>query len=223
MTITFPRPLPASAAIKAMTLELQYTQARAPTLGDSVQVANIAPDLWRIEIETVPLGFAARSEMDAWLASLRGGTRLMRVTHPLRRHVRAYRTTGYGGLTRVGGGAFDGTASLVSVGAQRDTLTMDTLPAGFAIDLGDLLSIGYPSGVQALHRVVQAGTASGAGAATVGVEPQVVAGATAGMTIALADAWCKAVLDPKSVTVRDAGSWGNPRGAFKFSAVQVYR
>lgn len=81
---------------------------------------------------------------------------------------------GFDGLTRAGGGAFDGTASAWSVNADRDQPTLTGLPAGFVLSIGDYVMWKWTTSTEprrSLHRVVEAATGDGAGAITVAVEP----------------------------------------------------
>lgn len=220
MTITFPRDMPEPLAVRSCSFNPLYMQVRAPTRGGLTQVANVAPDLWEMKYETPPLREADAGVWHAWLQSLRGGARLFKATHPLRRYALGY-PAGYGALTRAGGGgAFDGTCILFAIGEALDTVTLSTLPASFVLGAGDMLSFPFASGLgQTLHRVVEGATANGSGALTVTVEPTLPLAAATGVTVSLLAPWCKAVLDPKSVT----GPWQvGRRSAVSFSAVQVY-
>lgn len=220
MTITFPRDFPSDTVFApGCTFEPSYQQVRAPTRGGGTQVANIGPDLWAMSYQTVPLSLEQGMIWHAWLQSLRGGARLFKAWHPLCRYALAYRTAGYGGLTRAGGGAFDGTATLSAIATERDVVTITGLPAGFVFSVGDMISVPFASTGRALLRVVEAATASGAGSATPGVEPFVPLAVATGVTVDLTRPWCNAVLDADSVQ----GPWQlGRRAAVRFSALQVY-
>lgn len=218
MTITFPRDLPEPHRMRQVRFEPVYTQVRAPTRGGLVQVANVGADLWSARYETVPLREAEAEAWKAWLHSLRGGARLFKMWHPLRRYALAY-PGGYAGLDRAGGGAFDGTANLDAIGVARDTVTIDTLPQSFVLTVGDLISIPLGVGHRTLHRVVEGGTSGVGGSVTVTVEPTVPLGATTDSTVDLEKAWCYGVLDPRTVS----GPWQVGRiAAVSFEALQVY-
>lgn len=219
MTITFPRDIPEPVQIRGCTFQPLYAQVRAPTRGGLTQVANIAPDLWEIKYETPPLREAEAGIWHAWLQSLRGGARLFKAWNPVRRYAVTY-PSGYGGMSRAGGGSFDGTATLSAIGGTLDTVTLTALPASFVLAPGDMLSFPFSSAVgQSLHRVVENATANGSGAMTVTVEPTIPLAATTGVTVSLEKPWCKAVLDPRTVQ----GPWTlGRRSAVSFQAVQVY-
>lgn len=224
MTITYPRDLP-SGNIWRDTCRMQplYAQVSAPSRGGLVQVANIGRDRWGFQFETVPLIEPQAHEVQAWVRSLRGGVRLFKARFPLRDYLIAY-PSGYGGLTRFGGGAFDGTATLSAVGVTLDTVSLTTLPAGLVFKAGDLLSIAYASGVQGLHEVMEPANASAGGAVTLAVEPTVLPGFAIGATVRLAQPFCLAVLDSRSLApVRwSAGRPGTRRGIVSFSATQTF-
>lgn len=224
MTITFPRDLPAGNIWRdTCRMTPLYAQVAAPTRGGLVQVANIGRDRWGFQFETVPLIEPQAHEVAAWVRSLRGGVRLFKARFPLRDYLIAY-PSGYGGMTRSGGGAFDGTATLSAVGATLDTVSLSTLPAGLVFKAGDLLSIAYASGVQGLHEVMEPETAGGGGAVTLTVEPTVLPGFAIGATVRLAQPFCLAVLDSRSqAPVRwSTGRPGTRRGVVAFSAVQTF-
>ncbi len=218
MTITFPRDLPEPHNMRQVRFEPVYSQVRAPTRGGLVQVANVGADLWSARYETAPLRETEAETWKAWLHSLRGGARLFRMWNPLRRYALGY-ASGYGGLSRSGGGSFDGTANLSAIGGSRDTVTINTLPASFVLAAGDLVSFPLGAGHQSLHRVIEGGTASVGGSLTVTVEPTVPLGATTSSTVDLVKPWCYGVLDPRTVS----GPWQVGRVAsVSFEAMQVY-
>jgi hypothetical protein len=221
MALSFPRDFPNVASPTRFTdvsFTPMFNQVRAPTRGGLVQVAEIGPALWQMSFQTRLLPEAEFEEWRAWLSSLRGGQRTFRAFDPLRRFARAY-PGGYGALTRAGGGSFSaGTATLSAIATARDEITITTLPASFALSLGDMISIPFASS-RSLHRVVEAATASAGGSATVGVEPILPLAITTGATIDLARPWCLAVIDADSVTeTRDL----NRLGAVSFKAMQSY-
>lgn len=218
MTIAFPRDMPGRLAIRGCEFNLSYSQSRAPTRGGLVQVVNIAPDLWEMSFETPPMLMAEAMTWHAWRDSLRGGARLFKGFHPLLEFAQAYRTTGYAALTRHGGGAFDGTSTLSSIGAARDTVTLTTLPTQFIFTIGDMVSVPFGADGRSLHRVMEGVTAS-AGSATLTVEPTVPLAAVTGVTATLHKPWCKAVIDAGSFS----GPWQTGRlSPVRFRAMQVY-
>lgn len=105
---------------------------------------------------------------------------------------------GFGGLTRAGGGAFDGTATTWSVNAARDQPTLNGLPAGFVLSIGDYVMWRWVTSSEprrSLHCLVEATTASGAGTATLRVEPPLPSLIPGGAVADLAEPVCIMRLD----------------------------
>jgi len=218
MAITYPRAFPEPLPFKALTFRLSYddAQLRSPTRGGQ-QVVNIAPPQWTMAYETPPLRQAAAEEWEAWVDSLAGGARLFKAVQPLKRFARAY-PGGYGGLTRAIGGAFDGTALLDSIVDTRDGLRITELPSGFKLQVGDLVSFPFPPDGQSLHRITEGGTASALGALDIKVAPTIPYAAVAGVNVQLADPWCLAVIEARSV---QAPWQTGKRAPLRFAATQV--
>jgi len=223
MAITFPRDLPELSGNRVFFNKAEfkpvYQQIVAPSRGGLVQVANIGSDLWTMAYATPPLKHAAAKEQFAWLQSLRGGVRTFKAWDPLCRFPEAY-PNGFGGMTRAGGGAFDGTCTLSAIGTDRDTITLTTLPANFVFTAGDMVSFPMGASSRCLVRVLESVTGSGAGAATLTVEPWIPLAASAGTAeVTLIKPWCLAIID--------AGSISGPVqpgyvASVSFNAVQTY-
>jgi hypothetical protein len=216
MTITYPRDLPTPFAIRQTKFQPLYQQVTAPALGGLMQAADIGPQLWDISYATRILKETEGAAWEAWLDSMQGAIRTFKAWHPLRRYALSY-PAGYGSLTRHGGGAFDGTATVVSVAETLDAITIDTLPDGFKLLAGDMLSYAA-GGVQVLHRILEDATASGLGVVTVSVSPIAKPTPAEDTVVTFDKPWCKAVLDPKSVAIK----WDLGRIAqVSFNAMQV--
>lgn len=222
MAVTFPRDLieiDSRLPLRQLSFRPMYTQVRGLSRGARPHVANIAPDLWVAEFVTHILTYDQALEQEAWLQSLDGGARLFKMWHTLCRYPRNY-PNGIAGMTRAGGGAFDGTCNLQAIGTQRDTVTLNTLPAGFVFKVSDMLSfpIASPSS-QSLHRVIEAGTADGSGAVTLSVRPTLVLPATTNVTVDLIKPWCLGVVDSESINCTYSG---DQFATVSFSAMQTY-
>ena len=215
--LVWPREMPSSMPFRAVSFEPSYQQSVGTTRGGLQQVANTGVDLWRAKYETPPLSKSDALEWRAWLHSLRGGARLFKAWDPVRRYARAY-PSGYGGLTRAGGGSFDGTANLSAIASARDALTLSTLPVGFKLGAGDLLSFAMGD-LQALHEVIIGGTAAIDGTLAVTIEPTLSLPAVTGVTVSLAQPWFKAVVTANSIS----GPWQlGQRMPVAFTAMQVF-
>ena len=199
MSITFPRDLIEPFRVRSCTFEPMEIEARNAARGGQIQIVSLGPTVWSIKYESVPLLEADAAAWEAWLSSLRGGLRTFKAWHPLRRYARAY-PAGYGGLTRHGGGSFDGTATRSTIGAGLDTVLLTGLPSTFAVKVGDMVSWAHSATNQALHRVVEDATAS-AGQVTLAVEPLIRPSPT-GTVASLEKAWCHAVLDRTAGGIR---------------------
>ncbi len=219
MAITFPRAMLTPLPFRAVSFDPKYdnVQLRSSTpVGP--QVVNVAPVPWAMAYETPPLRIDDADQWKAWIDSLRGGARLFKAIDPVKRFARAYRQ-GYAGLT-VSGLPFSGSGNLAAIAETLDAITISELPAGFKLQVGDLLSFAFGDGGQTLHRVTESsGAASGLGAITVGIEPIVPYGTATGVAVQLADPWCKAAIDPRSVQA----PWQIGRVApLRFSAEQSW-
>lgn len=208
MPITFPRdfPAPPVGLFTEVEFKLNIVQSGQRTAGGAAAPIEWAEPFWSASYRTPSLNRAAIDEWEAWLDSLHGSARLFWATHPEKLFPRAYRTTGWGSLTRATvGGAFPGTTNLVTIAnsaiGQRDLITIGsgatTLPASFDLRPGDLISIDRPTNRRSLHRVLNGENAGGnigtAGGQWVGmIEPSVPVGISAGATVRLQNCAFKA-------------------------------
>jgi len=223
MTLTmpsyeFPREMPLRGGLhpfESATFEPSYGQVRAPTRGSRVQVANVSPSLWTMEFTSHLMEMDEAQAYLAWLQSLRGGARLFKAWHPMCRFPQAY-PDGWGSLP------FDGKGTLASIDAARDKITVGDLPPGFKLLPGDMLSIPLGTTGRTLHRVMMPATASGAGAATITVEPTIPIALTVAepaQEVLFEKPWCLAVVDADSIR----GPWtSGTLGRVSFSAVQTF-
>lgn len=221
ITSGFPRDLPLRddglLPFEAATFDPYYQNTMAPTRGGGIQVANIGTELWQINFKSHVMGHGEALEYHAWLHSLRGGARLFKAWHPHLAYPVAY-PGGFGGMNRGTGGSFDGTCTISAIGAQRDTLTITTLPNAFSIRMGDMVSF-VMGASRTLHRIMAPVTASGVGTAVVTVEPTIPLAAVSGVEGTFVKPWCLAVVDAKSLK----GPWQpNQFGSVEFSATQTF-
>lgn len=219
MAITFPRDLPLGARMRSGGLTLERQVTMAPTRGGLQQVAELGTPIWRARYATPSLREKDVILYQAWLESLRGGTRAFKAIDTLRRYAMSY-PAGYGSLLRWDSSPFDGTGLLASVNTSGyESLQISNLPAAFAVLPGDLVSFANAGGRQSLHRVTEPATATVGGLLTISCEPVILPGYTIGAVVALASPWFKAVLDTKSVRF----DWQpGRRGTLAFEAWQTY-
>lgn len=171
MAITYPRQLPFSGSIfgPGSDLSLRRGDARNQDGAGMLEVIELADPLWQLRIVTKPLRPTIRAQWKAFLLSLQGGIQLFYGYHPILQYPIAY-GVGVLGLTRNGGGAFDGTATLTA--KTSFTLSLSNLPSTYIATPGDMISVPLTTGARMLHVVIEGGTAV-AGALTVSVNPAV--------------------------------------------------
>ncbi len=199
MTITYPRDLPAwFLGMTQCAFTLDYLQEQDPT-GDGDQlVRDVGPTLWNLDCKTQRLQSDKMGEMEAWVDSLENGGQPFWGYDWRRLGPLAY-PNGIGGLSRAGGGTFDGTCTLGTVAGDNKSVPLTGLPVGFVLSPFDNLAFPYASGTrQALHRIVAGGVADGSGHVTVEVRPHVRVGWASGATVNLVKPSCIMKLVPGS-------------------------
>lgn len=222
-TSGYPRDLPERAdgvlPIARGDFDIDYDQAKTPLRGGSPQVVNLGPDLWRIEYTTTNLNHAESLQFSAWLQSLDGGARLFKAWDPRLKYPQAYRG-GFAGLTKAGGGAFDGTCSVDAFAETLDSLTLAGLPVGFSISIGDMVSLSW-GGTQLLLRFVASATANGFGKATASIRPRlpISFGIDPAVPGTFVKPWCLALVDAASIK---GGFQVGQSGPVSFSAGQTF-
>jgi hypothetical protein len=179
MALTFPLVMPADFAA-AEAFEISRVDFDAPTVGagnggGAVGGVTLGFPIWTARWT---IARAIRRETTDQLLSmrdaLRGRQRLFRARPQDRPFPWRY-PNGFTGLSRAGGGAFDGTAAW-SLNADRDVLSLTTLPAGLILSAHDYGMFRWETGGaprRALVRMVETVTANGSGALSITVEPGV--------------------------------------------------
>ena len=171
------------AGIARVSLEVQRIDYAAPQASGRQGGVQSGWPLWMAtyEIERVD-----RDSADLWrafMARLRGRQRMFLGGDPTRAYPRSA-PAGFTGMTRAGGGAFDGSATSWAQSIDADdnaAVALTGLPAGLVLAIGDYVGWKWDAagagagsyGRRAMARVVVGGTASGGGAATVTVEPPI--------------------------------------------------
>lgn len=168
MAPTFPRDFPLGGVFTGeCAFDLVRVQTRNLPGNSTPDVADVADPYWRGQWSTTVTSRQAYAEWAAWLDSLRGGLRLFKGRPNRHRFPMTY-PRGFAGLT-VDAEPFTGLGNLVSIGASRDSVTIDGLPDGFTLLVGDWFSIPVGSR-QHIHRIVEGGSAAD-GKTTVYCEP----------------------------------------------------
>lgn len=172
------------SGIARVSFQIQRVDYAAPEASGRQGGVQAGWPLWlaRYEIDR-----SDPDSADLWQAffdRMRGRMRRFYAIDPKRRMPRAYRF-GFGGLVRAGTAtAFDGTATSWSqaIDANGNALmTLNGLPAGFAIGVGDMIGLRWDAAGagagnmmrRTIARAVLPATATGAGQAQVTIEPPI--------------------------------------------------
>lgn len=214
MTITFPREFPLDGCFTDDTVfEPIYQQTLAITGGGSVNAADVGPPMWQGEFATTLLSREDFAIWDAWLHSLDGALRLFKGRPPAWKWPQAY-PRGFAGLT-YSGSPWSGLGNLSVIGAGRDTVTVNALPNGLVLKVGDYFSI--PAGSrQHLHRIMEGGTAA-ANAVDLTVRPVIRPGIVTDIAVRFEAPYCEMSLQGKPTRTRH----GNRGGSIAFTGLQV--
>lgn len=173
MAITFPRAMPTAGVIQE-TFEIQRVDYLSPEASGRLGSISAGSPLWMSEWTLPTTGQARADEWRAWVSSLRGSGRLFLGAEQHRPLPLAHQATGFSGMTRAGGGAFDGTATSWSVNGTRDVVTLNGQPVGLTLSWGDYIGFKWTTTGQvrrALVRCVEPAVANGSGVIAVTVEP----------------------------------------------------
>jgi hypothetical protein len=171
--------------VSQQQFELQRVDFVSPEASGRLNGVQAGFPLWSGVWTLARMPVENSDEWRAFFTSTRGQTRRFIGRDIARSYPREY-PDGFAGMTRGGGGSFDGTATSWSESVDSDGdshLTLNGLPASFVLSQGDYIEFRYSatedsvSGLswRALVRVVAAATANGSGVATVTVEPPVPA------------------------------------------------
>lgn len=170
--IVFPREMPAGGII-SQSFEPRRIDYGSPSVGGRFTSVTAGPPLWAM---TMTLRDGDEDEVAEWrafLASLRGSQRTFLAGDLTRPYPKAY-IDGFAGLSRAGGGAFDGAAASWATNPLRDAHTFNGLPAAFALSYGDYGMWRWETGGvkrRALARVIEPVVGNAGGSVTVAMEP----------------------------------------------------
>ena len=175
--------------------------------------SDIGPAYWQARISLVERSNNASAEIEAIIESLSGTSNAFLLYDPRKQYP-----------LNDGDGSELGIAivRLNSIDIPNAELSLNGLPAGYVLGVGDLMSFGYgtPNRV-ALHRITNAATASGAGITPLfSVSPQIRTGAAVNDIVALIRPPAKMVMVPNSLRVSSASS---VTSRITFSARQTLR
>lgn len=164
------------------------------------------------KMQTMPLEKADLGQWDGFFANLRGGSRICLIWDPRRSYPVSYEN--FVGLTRHGGGAFDGTAALSSITSVRE-LVISTLPSDFLLRSGDWIGF-IENGRYGLVQVAKDVSAQD-GVATVYIEPGLASIFTTAAIVNFYRPLGEFLVDPSSINI---GSSAGPQQV-SFSAISI--
>lgn len=225
---TFPRVWPSTIQFVESDFVPFRRQAAGVFGGGRDVVVDRGIPQWTATLKTRKLFTDEVGTVKALRASLRGAARFILLSDPWRPYPAAYMPQGWGSLTRAGGGAFDGTATLTTIansglaGIGRDVITLGTLPASFKLINGDYVGL-IQSGIYSLHQVLDVAqvTANGSGVATVWVEPEVPSQFTTSAVVNLLAPLGKFRIDPAKFTLPVDATGRNRPGQAAFTALST--
>jgi hypothetical protein len=177
MSLTFPRAMPL-AAPSQQSFEPSAQYYGAPENGGTVGGVQSGFTRWIAQWTLGALSQAGSDEWRAFVASL-NTKRLFLGRDYDRPYPNAYLRTGFAGLTKAAGGAFDGavTSWSQSVSGGVPTLSLTNLPVGFVFANGDYVDFRWTTGGVLRRSLVRSvdtpQTANGSGNLSFVCEPAV--------------------------------------------------
>lgn len=196
-------------------LRLDDGDEQSPLASGVIITRNLRPPLWSLSARSRLLKPNTLAAWQARIESLENGKLLFwgydrNRFYPILYPKGAWPT----------GGSFSGTtARILTVNANNKALSLDSLPAGYVVSAGDLISWTYNSTQYAMHRVVESATANGSGVTPeFEVRPHIRSSAPATTAVAVKRPACQMKIVPGSLQtdVNDIG-WGT----ITFQAVQT--
>lgn len=184
--------------------EIQRVDYLSPEANGRIGGVQAGFPLWAAVYTLADMEPAESDVWRAWMANMRGATRRF-LGRDLSRIYPLEYPDGFAGMTRHGGGAFDGTATSWSENINSDDdaeLTLNGLPSALILSQGDYIGFTWTAtddGVagltwHAVVRVVEGATAA-AGVVTVTTEPPLPSAVPAGAVAYLNEPKCVMALE----------------------------
>lgn len=222
MTLSFPRTFPVSPSGIITRCNFDYTPVGGFSRALSGQIAfqeTVGGTLWELSMTTMGLNSDDFDLWHAWVLSLKRGDTFKGFDPRANRNYPLAYGPGVLSMTRAGGGAFDGTASITAAGGEVISIGSPLfLPANYIVTVGDYISFAWLGG-QYLVKALETKLANGSGVlANLSVGPWLRTGGTVPVTASLVDPYCLMKLKP--------GSWSGERpaglyGPVSFEAIQT--
>lgn len=181
------------------------------------RVKDFGTPLWRATIKSRDL--FKPSDLDYWravLSGLDGGEKTFKGYQKARSYPIAYPN----GSWPTGGSFLGTTATVHTVGGDSKSLRVDNLPVGYAVSVGDFLSIAYSSGPVKyfLCQALEASTADASGiTGTFEVRPHLPTGLAVDDVVSVKRPFCLMTMDPGTLSI-PSNLLG--RGSISFEATQ---
>lgn len=192
------------------TFELLFRQEQSRQANGRTIVKDMGSPLWQLSAQSKTM---KPNELDYWRARLNAlenglmtfkGYKLSR-TYPIAYPNGSWPT----------GGSFDGVAAVHTVGGNNKSLRVDELPEGFALSVGDMISIGPGD----LHQVMEAATADASGiTGTFEVRPHFWDGVAVNDDVLVYRPYCLMAVVPGSISTQADLSG---RGSVSFQAIEA--
>lgn len=178
MALTYPLALPAAGASR-QTFEPKRVDYLSPETGGRLGAMSAGVPLWYGKWTLGNQGAARSDEWSAFVDALDGPARYFLGRDTARPYPLAYQDTQLQGLSRAGGGAFDGSATAwarASTADGQSLLELEGLPAGLVLSRRDYVGFRWETEGEdrrALVRLVAPAVAAGDGTVTLTVRPAV--------------------------------------------------
>lgn len=184
MTITYPRDMPVGGVI-SQSFEPRRVDFATSSVGGRMTSVTAGPPLWATSMTLRDGDEREVAEWRAFFASLRGVQRSFLAGDLTRPYPKAH-PDGFAGMSRAGGGTFDGAATSWSINTERDVVTLSGQPAELELSIGDYVMWRWVSGGikrRALGRAIEPAVASSGGVVSLAFEPP-LAGLVPGSAVA---------------------------------------
>ena len=192
MAVSYPYSLPAFAdllKISSIVWDIQRNDELSGSGDGRVWQAELAPPLWTGTVTLSDMYNAEAKQIAARIRKLHGAQEALFLYDPLSKYPQADPDG-----TKLGSAS----VSVVALGADNASLSLQGLPAGYRLTVGDKIQVGY-GGRYAFLEVSETASADGQGITPVfGVFPHLPAGFTAGLGVILLLPACKCLIMPGS-------------------------
>jgi hypothetical protein len=209
VSITYPINLLPTFPGWTIGFSLRYRQEQSTQASGRVIVKDMGAPLWTLRAMSKML---SPNQLDQWRAELNkleNGLQTFKAYPMSRCYPQAYPRGSW-----PTGGAFGGTGILAGINTNRKAISVQGLPAGFVLTVGDYLSIDGD-----LHQVMEASTANGSGVTPqFEIRPHLWPAANVSDPVLVKQPGCNMAVVPGSVASEaQLNGWGS----ISFSAMEA--